>query len=208
MRELEFLPGWYPQARRRRRWLRLHSLLSILLLAGLGLWILLAQRNVSNAQAGLRAVDRQLAQSRLELDQLEVELKLKSQLEVQRQIVSKLGLEVEMSRLLRTIDQCMPKEMSLLQMSVDTEEVQQKVTTPAPRNAPATEKAKDRRLKIRLLAVAPSDVDHLNFLAGLTNTPFFQEVTLTFARDKSDGGHMMREFEVTFTMSLNSSIGE
>lgn len=203
MRELEFLPAWYPQARRRRRWLRLHACTTVLLLCGLGLWVGLARRNIIGASAALASVDRQLAQSQLELEQLQVQLRLKSQLELQRQIVSRLGLQVEMSRMINTLEQVMPKEMSLCELTFDTEEQLKRGdgSAAAPTNK---DTQKNRVLRVRMLAVAPSDVDLANFLAGLTNVPFFQEVAMTTSHDKSEGGHIMREFEVTFSMNLNA----
>ncbi len=57
---------------------------------------------------------------------------------------------------------------------------------------------------MRLVGVAPDDVDLANFLAGLTNYPFFEQIALLKADGIIDGGHAMREFEVTFSMSLNA----
>jgi len=200
VRELEFLPNWYGQARSRYRWLRLQACTTLLLVGGLGLWLGLAQRNIRSAQAALNATDLQLAQSQLELEQLQVQLKLKNQLEFQRQIVSRLGMQVEVSRMLNTLERLMPKEMSLTELTFDTaEELVKRSDVTANDNSPT----KSRALRVKLLGVAPSDVDLANFLAGLTNVPFFQEVSLTYARDKSQGGHTMREFEVAFGMSLN-----
>jgi len=201
VRELEFLPSWYPQARRRQRWLRLQACITLLLVLGLGLWLGLANRNINRAHAALTAVDAQLAQSQLELEQLQVQLKLKHQLEFQRQIVSRLGLQVEMSRMINTLATIMPKEMSLCELSFDTDESLKTAPTVGTTNK---DQPKNRMLRVRMLAVAPSDVDLANFLAGLTNVPFFQDVAMTTSHDKSEGGHIMREFEVTFGMSLNA----
>lgn len=203
MRELEFLPTWYPQARRRQRWLRLEGCITLLLVMGLGLWLGLANRNISGAQAALASVDAQLAQSQLELEQLQVQLKLKHQLEFQRQIVSRLGLQVEVSRMVNSLEQVMPKEMSLCELSFDTEESIKRADGSTAAATPGKDQPKNRMLRVRMLAVAPSDVDLANFLAGLTNVPFFQDVAMTTSHDKSEGGHIMREFEVTFSMSLS-----
>jgi Tfp pilus assembly protein PilN len=205
--ELEFLPTWYPHARRRQRLLRLELVTAILLVMGLCLWMLLARHNVAMAWGNLSSIDGQLAQSQLELDQLQVQLKLQAQLQVQQQIMSKLGLPVEMSRLIRTIGRVMPKEMSLQDITFDTVELESKSAAGNGSVKPG-DAQRDRRLRAHLVGVAPSDVDLANFLAGLTNIPFFQDVTMTYAKDKSASGHLMREFEVTFTMNLNSTIGE
>jgi hypothetical protein len=211
VREIEFLPDWYPLARRRQRWLVLQGWVALLVLMGMGLWLLLARRNVSAAAADLASVDAQLAQSKLELRQLDEQLELQRQLEVQRQIVSRLGLPVEMSRLLQTLENVMPREMSVVELAVDTDEQARGIATsampPAAVAGASSAMPLDRRLRVRLVAVAPSDVDLANVLGGLNAVPFFESVAYSYARDKAEDGHLMREFEITFTMSLNDPIG-
>jgi hypothetical protein len=65
----------------------------------------------------------------------------------------------------------------------------------------------ERWLKVSLVGVAPNDLDLANFLTGLTNYPFFEQIQLLKADGVVDGGHAMREFEVTFSMSLNATPG-
>jgi len=210
MPELEFLPTWYPQARRRRRLLLIQAWGTLLVLVAVGAWTALARHHVAHAAKSLVVVDRQLAQSELELVQLQEQLRLKGQLELQRQIVSRLGLPLETSRLLHTLDGLMPKEMSLVELNIDTDE---HVARPAmavrqvQQSAGAIEM--DRRLNVRLVGVAPSDLDLANFLASLTGVPFFDNVTTTYSKDKTQAGHVLREFEVTFSLNLNrSAVGE
>jgi hypothetical protein len=202
MREIEFLPDWYPRARRRQRMLALQVWCSALLIVGLGAWFTLARKNVAAAKTTLASVDAQLAQSRLELRQLDEQLELQEQLGLQKQIVSKLGLPVDMARLLQLLETVMPKEMSIVELTVDTEE---QATAPADSSTStqARQTVPERRLRVRVVAVAPSDVDLANFLAGLTATPFLDNVSMAYARDKSRLGHLMRESEVTFGLSLN-----
>jgi hypothetical protein len=47
-------------------------------------------------------------------------------------------------------------------------------------------------------------VDLANFLAGLSNNPYFEQIAMTYARDRSDSGHTMREFEVTYVVDLTA----
>jgi hypothetical protein len=51
--------------------------------------------------------------------------------------------------------------------------------------------------------VVPTDVDFASFLAKLSTVPYFENVAMIYAKDRSESGHVMREFEVTFTVSLN-----
>jgi hypothetical protein len=95
----------------------------------------------------------------------------------------------------------MPKEMSLTELNVETQEQPARPTSQRQTTNAATEV--DRRLNVRLIGVAPSDVDLANFLTGLTGVPFFENVSMTYSRDKAQSGHLLREFEVTFSLNLN-----
>ena len=53
--------------------------------------------------------------------------------------------------------------------------------------------------------MVPTDVDLANFLAGLQNVPYFENVAMAYAKDRAENGHVMREFEVNFTIDLTRS---
>jgi hypothetical protein len=208
MRELEFLPGWYPQLRRRRSLVKIQGWVLVAMIVGLSLWAILVGRAVRKDEAKLVQLDAALSESRAELEQLDELLALEKQLGKQEQIMAKVGSHVEAARLLATLDEVMPPEMALVDLSFDTEDrVVQPATPTGSRFTRAAANAAppviDRRLKVRLVAVAPTDVDLANFLARLTGKPFFEAVAMTYARDRSEQGHLMREFEVLFSMDLN-----
>jgi hypothetical protein len=209
MRELEFLPDWYPRLRRQRRRVLLQTWVALLVVAGLALWLTLARRNVTRAESALRAFEVQVLQTETERRQLEEQLHMKAQLEQREQLVASLGFPVEMSRLLRTLDVIMPREMSLKDVTCTTIEQPLVYDGPAAAQAraPQDKPAVDRRLKVSLVGVAPNDLDLANFLTGLTNYPFFEQIQLLKADGVVDAGHAMREFEVTFSMSLNATPG-
>jgi hypothetical protein len=135
-------------------------------------------------------------------------LRIKKELEQQEQIVAQLGFPIEMSRLLRTLDLIMPREMSLKDITCTTREQPVVVRGVAAAQArPNASTAIDRWLEVTLVGVAPNDVDLANFLAGLTSYPFLEQIALIRADGKVDGGHLMREFEVKFSMNLNTLPG-
>jgi len=210
MRELEFLPEWYPRLRRQRRRVLLQVWVALVILVGLALWLTLARRNAGRAEAALRAFEVQVLQTETERRQLEEQLRMKAQLEQREQVVASLGFPVEMSRLLRTLDVIMPREMSLKDVTCTTVEQPLLYDGPAPAQARGTQNKPmvDRRLRVSLVGVAPNDLDLANFLTGLTNYPFFEQIQLLKADGVVDGGHAMREFEVTFSMSLNTTVGQ
>ena len=202
MRELEFLPEWYPRARRSRRMLLLHAWAMLMLIFGLGMWSVLADRNVRHERQALDSLYTQVGQTRAELDQLDKQLALKKQLQVQEQILSRIGTHVEATRMLAQLDSIMPKEMSVLDLSMETVETVQN----ASQNSSGKGASVQRQLKTRLVGIAPSDVDLANFLAKLTGVPIFQQVTLIRAADRSESGHLMREFEVSFCIDTSGPV--
>jgi Tfp pilus assembly protein PilN len=210
MRELEFLPNWYPNLRRRKRVVLLQGWMTLAIVAGLTLWIVLARQNLQSAQATLSVLDREMVQTRAEQSQLEELLALERELTQKEQIIAQLGFPVEMSRVLRTLDLVMPPEMSVREITCNTREVVLTAATgaTAARARPQTPRPVEKRLEFRLVGWAPSDVDLANFLAGLqTDYPFFESIQLVRADGKSEGGHLLREFEVTFTINLESPTG-
>jgi len=217
VRELEFLPEWYPQTRRRRAMVMAQGWMLVALVVGLGLWTILSSRSVRKDQAQLAHLSGELSRSREELAQLDELLALEKQLAKQEQILAKVGSHVEAARLLATLDEVMPPEMALVSLSFETED---RVIPVAPATGwrigraaaatpsqPPADPVYDRRLKARLVGVAPSDVDLANFLAELQRKRFFESVAMTWSKDRSDQGHLMREFEVLFSMDLNDQGG-
>jgi Tfp pilus assembly protein PilN len=201
MRDLEFLPAWYPQTRQRRRLIVLQGWLILTLVAGMGTYLAMADRNIrtdvesrATLQAQLDQTNAQLA----EMDKLDV---MRRQLRRQEKIVSKLGFYVYACKAIDTLDSLMPKQMSLTGVQLENEE---KVDTSAVQQAKGTADAPvDRRLKIRMQGVCPTDVDLSVFLNQLAAVPFFEQVNVSYAREKSQNNHVMREFEVSFALSLN-----
>jgi hypothetical protein len=61
----------------------------------------------------------------------------------------------------------------------------------------------DRRLRVRLLGVAPNNSDVATFVAGLYQVPYLDQVAYVNSRDVFEDGHRLREFTVTFCVNLN-----
>ena len=198
MRDLEFLPDWYPKLRRRKRAVAFQAWITLGIIAFLGLWMLLTQRDVRAREAELSDVSRNLTRSVAEVERLKMLEKLKDQYAAQDTVFARIGRPIEMTRLLTTLEELMPASMSMLDLNVATEE--NKVDSMAARTQ--QQKGTNRRMKMKLQGVAPTDGDLAAFLAKLTAKPFFTEVAVVYSKPRISDGHTMREFEVNFTLDL------
>ena len=201
MRDLEFLPDWYPQTRKRRRLVILQGWLILVLAGGMGAHLVLADRNAKVAAKSLGALQGQLEQTNAQLAEIDKLDTMRKQGRQQEQLISRLGLYVEACKTLDTLDSLMPRQMALTVAQLDNEER-------VDAGASAMQAAKgdsvvERRLKVRIQGVCPTDVDLANFMTQLATIPFFEQVSITYAREKSENNHVMREFEVTFSLNLN-----
>lgn len=203
MRDMEFLPDWYPQTRKRRRMVVLQGWLTLVLIVGMGVQHMLSDRREARDLAAAGILRGQLDQTNAQLIEMDKLDSMRQQLRQQEQIVSRLGFYVQACKAVDSLDGLMPKQMSLIGLQLENEE---KVDNSAIQLAKNTgDVAVDRRLKIKIQGVCPTDVDLANFMTNLSAISFFEQVNITYAKEKSENGHVMREFEVSFLLSLNGA---
>ncbi len=209
MRELEFLPPWYHVLRRRKRRLRLQTSLTLAVFSGFCLWNFQAARNVRNAEAALNSLRSQALQTENELGRLAYLEQLRVQWRQQDQIIARLGVSVESSRLIGTLESLMPPSMALLDFQIDTREQARPTEGLARVRASQADSTIpiDRTLVVRMHGVAPTDNDLASFHARLSEVPFFNNVAMTYARPRISKDYVMREFEITLSLNINAAGG-
>jgi hypothetical protein len=209
VRELEFLPDWYPQVRRRKRLVVLQIYMTVALAAALAVSTMLSRRSVHAAAQTLAQVEAKLSDSRSELKALDELLALDAELVYRQEVLAKVGPHVDAARLIASLDEVMPPDMAVLDLSFETEQPQ-----PAPvtslagaRAAQKNTQPPPKRVRVKLIGVAPTDVDIASFLTKLTAKPVFDSISMTRSKERPENGHVMREFEVTFGMELQDGVG-
>lgn len=201
MREPEFLPKWYPHLLARRRFLAAQGVVTALICSFLAGWAIVGMRRTQAAETHLVRLNGQLGETGIDLQRLADLSAVKAELQRQQQIVSGLGVNVPVSRMLAALDQLMPPHMALELMDLKTEE------SVAPQTD--LEKArgelpvKTRKLRLTLTGVAPSRDDLATFMTELEAVPYFSEVEMGKADDAEENYHIVRRFEVKFAMSLD-----
>jgi len=190
--------------RRRRRFLIAQAwscgiLVFCLLLA----WILLNQ-NLDRQRITLHGLDQQLARTNHDLQRLGEIESLTRQLQQQDNIVRRLGTYVPVARLIDVLADAMPPEMALLELQMTTQE--QSVADPTQRLIRGAEVPIDHVLTLRVVGVAPSDLDLSTFIGNMERIPYFSDGQLANSQGRLDSGHVMREFDVSFTMDLDPNL--
>ena len=191
MRELEFLPGWYPSLQRRKSavaaqaWIALAVVLCMAAAAVAQRWQVHRQEQISLISS------QQIAQSAKQLAKLDELQQQQQQMHSRQDAIAALGANVDMTRLLGAITTAMPPDASLLEMSVE-----------------ARDGSADQKLKVHLQGVAPSDADVASLLVNLNAIPFFDRVEMTDVRDRLQSGRVQREFDVSFAVQASAAKGK
>jgi len=205
MREIDFLPSWYSQFLRRRRTVFFQMWVTVAVALGLGLWLYLADRNERAAESVLDGLRGQVQQTSAQLQQMDRLEMLRKQLRQQAEVLTKLGVHVESARLITKLADIMPPSLSLLSLNIDTDEIPVQLSAAERVNLKEGSRPPlDRRLRVRLQAVAPTDVEMATFLTELNQIQFFERPALNYVKNHLESGHVLREFEVTFSINLNS----
>lgn len=233
MLELEFLPDWYPQTLRRQRLLRLEASIVVGLMLCLAGWGLIARSHVSHARAELARLHGQMSRTGMALERLDDLLALQKSWRIQDQIVARLGPHVDCSRILTALDKALPASIALTDLRIETRDqtrpinslsaaaraangartTAQDAATPrvvsgtAAGGADTAATPLERCVRITLEGVAPTDVDLADFLARLTAEPLFEQVSMAYARDRVMDAHVLREFQISFSMDLGAVNG-
>jgi len=198
MRELEFLPTWYPMLRRKRRILVTEAWLAVAIVAALGLWLILSAHNVIARETLLHVREKQLTQSNYELQKLAELESLKRQMSDQAKLMAHLGPNVPMARLMDTLEQMLPKGMALLDVSV---EFQKGAVTQSVRPGAVVES--DPQYVIDIHGVSPNDAELGNFMTNLAKAiPHWVGGSMGETDVRQDG-HLMRDFSFSFSIRLN-----
>ena len=233
MPDPDFLPAWYRELRRRRRWVVLQAAGLVVLVGGLALGAARVRGEARRAERELTEVHTALTSVRADRQRLDALRHLRDQWRRQDDVLASAGLNVEASRMLAAMESIVPPGTALTDLRLDVEDrtaaaaaaaaaepdppptqsaptygeaAGARAAEPSVPTTPAA--AADRRLKVAVRGLAPGEVAVGNLLSGLSKVPLFRHVHLTYAKDHDDRERSVREFEVTFQMDLAPDAAE
>jgi Tfp pilus assembly protein PilN len=204
MREMEFLPDWYRNVCRRRAWVIAQAWGTAGLVVVLLIWACIAQFQAMRAQNEQKYVAAEVAKSQKDVDELRLLQLEKATWSDRGEVIEKVGLSVESTRLLQTIADSAPSTITLTGFNLQTDE-----RVDVPRSGAAARAMKDktptmdRKLKVRLTGFAPSDDAVWDLMTKLNQYPFFEDVQPKTTESDYEG-RVVKEFEINFTIDLNA----
>lgn len=204
MREVNFLPTWYPKVVRQKKLLTVQAwATAVVVTVGL-VTLFSAHRAGAAANEELLRSKERAQQMIKQVHQLDEMLDLQKQLVGKQAIVNELGVPVELSRVIAEIGVCTTKEVTFTEFAASTiERAPASIAERAAQIAGAKSSAPTRQLSLRLRGIAPTEAEVTNFYSKLIQRPFFSTVRLVNSNEKVEADHKMREFEVTFSINLD-----
>jgi hypothetical protein len=204
MREVNFLPAWYPNVVRQKRLLTAQAWATAIVVGG-GLAALFAAHRAGAAANNELLQSKVQAQQMIkQVHQLDEMLDLQKQLVAKQGIVNELGLPVELSRVVAEMGACAPREVTFTEIVANTvERAPATISERAAALAGQRTATPSRQLQLRLRGIAPTESEVTTFYSHLIQRPCFSQVRLVNSNEKVDVDHKMREFEVTLTINLD-----
>ena len=205
MDNIDFLPKRIKQKRGRTRLLKRQG--AVLMLSAVALMAMAYVNTAAMARARAELADLEARQRRLDetltiIPDLTASL---AQAAIKQRINRDLGSRLTVNAVLAELGRLLPPAGSLTALEYNTVEIQPKVL-PArtagaiakPKNIPA-----EKRVRLTLAGVAPTDVDVANFIGQLSSCPLLAEVNMGYSKMVAidQGRRRARSFQVNCLMA-------
>ncbi len=194
MVEVDLLPRWYPVLLRRRRRLMLQAWATgvlVVILVGVLVW---RRANEEASQVELASLVEQRRMTDAQLSELVVEEAGLDGLIRRAQLVSRMGLPLEVSRVLGMVDAAMSEDISLTTLDVRLEEQR----LPGRNSQHATV----RRMRFTLVGYTENSKNATDFSSRLQGQPLLREVKVGTVRATAILDRPVVLFEMTFHVDL------
>lgn len=214
--DVNFLPGWYVQARARKRSLQRTAALSIFVIAGMVLLLGQTWHTRSELTAYHAELERKLASTKMQITEATKLRRALADLQTQLKVHRQLHKPINYSQITGTLGNLMPPTVALANVTLATERLTEtrtlKPSDPRYTQAKQAVAGSGREptvtetcwvVAIDLQGVAPSDQDIANFIGALASSNLFQNVKMIYSKKGTRGRLITREFRMRMTVPLN-----
>lgn len=211
MQVLDFVPRDYIQKKLARNANLLCALLGAVVVLVLTVLFVAMGMAEDSLQSEAERVDGQVAQASKTVEEWNCFQSQRVALLEKAEKGARLLAPLPRSRILAEVVRRLPEQTSLTELSIAEETVRiveaEKETGPGNQSARRRKKAKTKehqQTRVHLLGLAPTDVEVAQFIAGLSNSPYFDQVELSFSEDQAHERCVLRRFEVVFFLSVDA----
>lgn len=212
MSKIDFVPNEYIQQRESNRANVMYLLLFAALMGGIGLTFSVIKVRQKAVDAKLKIVNAKMRGSHEQIAQLE-ELKIKSNAMMKTvSMTSELLDPVPKSVILASLTNNLPNGVSLLKVDLVQKDIyssdaksksvsQYKAAkSAAAGNKTAESKVKSSETHIEIEGIAPSDIGVAAYIAQLSESILFSNVTLVESKEYKIDGTRLRQFKLTMML--------
>jgi len=205
MKEIDFLPQWYKDKRRRQTNYRVQYIGLICLAVVMVTWTITTLNSISRAGFHLTAAPCTRADASEEFRQMRVELE---QLHAEDAVLSRIDQRLRISGAIGELSFLSGNRVKFSRLRMAAEKFPEKETAGkiarntirAIREA-MTDKSGpyegDIRLKVTIAGIAADATYVAGFIRKLEESPWFFQVTPSYCRNTNVAGHVVSEFEIT-----------
>jgi Tfp pilus assembly protein PilN len=216
MQIINFIPEDYVQRKLARRANLLGAMLAAAVVLALAMVIVLlglAEDRVTAAKNDLEAKVASAGENAQKWNKLQAD---RQALLERAEQAAKLLDPLPRSRIVAEVVQALPEKITLTEFSVDEQPVR-RIEAAKPTDGTTTARARrgaangpgqavekeTTETRLRILGLAPTDVEVAKLIAALANSKYFSQVELSFSEDSVVNEHALRRFEVLFRLSDN-----
>jgi Tfp pilus assembly protein PilN len=192
MRDLEFLPAWYPRLRQSWRMLCTQTLLACGVIAYVAWCTAGSRARVASASAQAGWLDRQIATQNNGANESAQVIAQVRQLLRGSETLSQIRAQTPLSRLIQSVVDAVPPGIRLTKLEVLPPDAAASIMHPAA-------------ARVDLAGLAPRVADVANCQAAISRLTFVSNVRLDGARDLPGPGAVSREFEMTFALTPDAN---
>lgn len=207
MQVLNFIPSDYIARKRARKANMLCAMLTAVVVAVLALLLVVVGMAEESVTKEADAMEAQVQAAASRVSRWRTFQETRRALLGRAEEAARLLSPLPRSRIVAEVMTSLPERASLTDLSVKDETVQVIVAPeePAGGRSRRGKKAKpdirqSQETHLRLLGLAPTDVEVAQFIAELSSSKLFDQVELSYTEDQQLEGRLWRRFEVRFRL--------
>ena len=202
MVEVDLLPSWYPLLMMRRRRLHLQAWLTGALVVVLVAVLVWHRASEEATQVELASLEQQRRATDATLSELALEEARLAGLLRHAELVSRMGLPLEVSRVLSEIDAALPEDIALTALDVVTEE-QALPGQPLGLSRGTNTYARLKQMQFTLIGYAASPTSIAALSQSLRKLPLLRDVRHSRTRSDTVFNQQVMLFEMSFRVDLS-----